>query len=43
VRGTGVKLNPDYDVEALVADDAPRPWITIETQPESWEYSPAKW
>lgn len=41
VRGTGVKLNPDYDVEALVEENAPRPWITIETQSEEWVYAPA--
>lgn len=41
VRGTGVKLNPDYDVEALVAEDAARPWITLEVTPEGWTFQPS--
>jgi hypothetical protein len=42
VRGSAVKLNPDYDVEALVEADAPRPWITLEITPETWEYQPSQ-
>lgn len=42
VRGTAVKLNPDHDVEALVADDAPRPFVVIEVTPEAFAYQPSQ-
>lgn len=41
VQATAVKLDPNQDVEALVAPDGPRPFVVLEVQPESWEYNPA--
>lgn len=41
VRGTAVKLNPDHDVEPLVEEGAPRPFVTLEVTPEAWVYQPA--
>lgn len=41
VRGTAVKLNPDVEVEALVEEDAPRPWVTLEVTPEEWTFQPS--
>lgn len=42
VRGTAVKLNPDYEVEPLVEEDAPRPWVTVDVPASGeWIYQPA--
>jgi hypothetical protein len=41
LRGTAVKLDPEQDVEALIAPDGPRPFAVIEVAPERREYMPA--
>lgn len=41
VRGTAVQLNADYDVEPLVAENAPRPWVALQLTPEAWTYMPS--
>lgn len=41
VAATAVKLDPNHNVEALIAPDGPRPFIVLELREERWEYSPA--
>jgi hypothetical protein len=41
VRGTGVKLDPNQDVEALVEAGGPRPFVLIELNADSWQHMPA--
>jgi hypothetical protein len=36
-----VKLDPDHDVEALIAPGGPRPFIIFAVGDERWEYQPA--
>ena len=38
VLGTAVKLDPNQDVEMLIAPDGPRPFIVLEVKPEAWAY-----
>lgn len=38
VRGTGVKLDPNQDVESLVAAGGPRPFALIELTDDAWSY-----
>lgn len=41
VRGTGVKLDPNSDVESLVAAGGPRPFVLIELTSDQWQHMPA--
>lgn len=45
VQATAVKLDPDTDVEALIAPEGPRPFVLIEAfaedAPEEWGFHPA--
>lgn len=41
VRGTGVKLDPNQDVESLVAAGGPRPFVLIELTADQWQHMPA--
>jgi hypothetical protein len=41
VGGTAVKLDPNHDVEKLIAPDGPRPFVILELKPETWTYQPA--
>lgn len=36
-----VKLDPNVNVESLIAPDGPRPFIVLEWKPDAWEYAPA--
>lgn len=36
-----VKLDPEADIEALIAPDGPRPFVLVEVSPASWTYWPA--
>jgi len=39
VGALAVKLDPDQDVEALIAPDGKRPFLVLEVKPEAWDYS----
>lgn len=41
MAGTAVKLDPNVDVESLLAPDGARPWACLELTPEEWQYFPA--
>lgn len=41
VAGSAVKLDPNENIEALVAPNGPRPFILLEIEPEAWQYLPA--
>lgn len=41
VAGLAVKLDPNQDIEALIAPEGPRPFLVLEVLPERWEYFPA--
>lgn len=41
VTGTAVKLDPNEDIDALVAPSGPRPFLILEIEPEAWQYLPA--
>jgi len=41
VDPSAVLLDPDYDVAALTAAGAPRPFVIIETRDEEWIYHPS--
>jgi hypothetical protein len=41
VRGTGVKLDPNQDVESLVAAGGPRPFVLIELTQDDWQHMPS--
>jgi hypothetical protein len=41
VRGTGVKLDPNQDVEALVEAGGPRPFVLIELNADNWQHMPS--
>lgn len=36
-----VKLDPNCDVESLIAPDGLRPFVIIEVKPDAWSFSPA--
>jgi len=40
VTATAVKLDPDHNVQALVAPDGPRPFLVLDVSSETWRYSP---
>jgi hypothetical protein len=42
VLSTAVKLDPNCNVESLIAPGGPRPFIVIEVKPDGFTYSPAK-
>lgn len=41
VAALAVKLDPNQDVESIIAPDGPRPFVIIEVNPETREYAPA--
>jgi len=41
VAALAVKLDPNQDVEAIIAPEGPRPFLILEVTPETWEYVPA--
>ena len=41
VAEVAVKLDPNQDVEALIGDDAARPFLVIEVNPSVFSYRPA--
>lgn len=41
VAAGAVKLDPNQNVEALIASGGPRPFVVLQLQPETWEYDPA--
>lgn len=41
VAALTVKLDPNHDVESLIAPDGPRPFVIIEVKPDTWEYTHA--
>lgn len=41
VAGAAVKLDPNQDIESLIAPGGARPFIVIEVTPETWQYQPA--
>lgn len=41
VAAAAVKLDPNQDVEALLAPGGARPFIVIDVAPETWQYEPA--
>lgn len=41
VRSVAVKLDPNHNVESLIAPDGPRPFVILEVTPERWQYFPA--
>jgi len=42
VAATAVKLDPDHDVQTLVAPNGPRPFLILDVLPETWRYSQAE-
>lgn len=40
VIADAVKLDPNCEVELLIAPDGPRPYVVIEVKPDSWTFSP---
>lgn len=43
VAATAVKLDPNHQVEDLIAPTGPRPFVILELTPdEGWEYQPAE-
>jgi len=42
VQASAVKLDPNCDVESLIAPGGLRPFVIIEVKPDTWEYKPAK-
>lgn len=42
VVDSAVKLDPNGDVEALIAPDGPRPFVILQVDPEDWQYFPAR-
>lgn len=42
VAATAVKLDPNQNVQALIAPGGPRPFIVIEMKPERREYQPSR-
>ncbi len=36
IGATAVKLDPNADIEALIGDQALRPFVILEVQPDSW-------
>lgn len=42
VQAAAVKLDPNCDVESLIAPEGPRPFLVLEVKPDAWEYFPAK-
>lgn len=41
VAATAVKLDPDHDVQALIAPDGPRPFLVLDVASEKWQYAQA--
>ena len=41
IAAAAVKLDPNHEVEALVAPDGPRPYVLIEVSPDEWQYVPS--
>lgn len=41
VAAGAVKLDPNQNVEALIAPGGPRPFVLLEVAPEAWKYFPA--
>jgi hypothetical protein len=41
IGALAVRLDPDADVEALIAPEGPRPFVLIDVKPETREYLPA--
>src|SRR4026209_1229238 len=41
VAASAVKLDPNHEVEELIAPEGPRPFVLIEMLPESWRFEPA--
>lgn len=41
IVGDAVKLDPNCDVELLIAPGGLRPFVVIEVKPDVWSYSPA--
>jgi hypothetical protein len=42
IAAAAVKLDPNCDVESLIAPGGPRPFVVIEVKKDSWSFSPAK-
>lgn len=40
VASTAIRLDPNSDVEALVAPEGPRPFVLLQVFPERWRYDP---
>jgi hypothetical protein len=41
VASAAVKLDPNCNVESLIAPGGARPFIVLEVKPDSWQFSPA--
>ena len=41
VASMAVKLDPNHNVEQLIAPDGPRPYVILEVGREAWQYHPA--
>src|SRR5580765_1912965 len=41
IQALAVKLDPNCDVESLIAPDGPRPFVVLEVKADTWSYSPA--
>ena len=41
IRGTGVKLDPNQDVDSLVESGGPRPFVLIEVSADGWTHMPS--
>lgn len=39
VMGSAVKLDPNHDVDALTAENGPRPFVLIEMTEDLWDYA----
>lgn len=37
VAGTAVKLDPNHEVDELIAPEGPRPFVVLEAKPEIWQ------
>ena len=41
VDSLAVKLDPNCDIESLIAPNGPRPFVLLQVLPEQWEYRPS--
>lgn len=41
IAAAAVKLDPNCDVESLIAPGGARPFVVIEVKPDAWSFSPA--